>query len=60
MVYGIKTDCLLIEEDITLLSKLIKFDTVIGGVKYEYGKKNQSIEKYVCLIMILLTLNNQM
>ena len=59
MVYGIKTDCLLIEEDITLLSKLIKFDTVIGGIKYEYGKK--PINRKICMIdNDLLTLNNQM
>ena len=39
MVYGIKTDCLLIEEDITLLSMYFKFDTVIGGMNME--KTNQ-------------------
>ena len=43
IVYGIKTDCLLIEEDITLLSKYFKFDTVIEGLSMNMGK-NQSIK----------------
>ena len=38
IVYGIKTDCLLVREDKITLGIFINFDNNIGGVKFEAGK----------------------
>ena len=38
VVYGIKTDCLLVKENKDILSKFIVFDNKIGGVKFESCK----------------------
>ena len=37
-VYGIKTDCLVVKEDMEKLENIFTFDKSIGGVKFESGK----------------------
>ena len=46
-VYGIKTYCLLVNEDVNTLSKFFKFDSVIGGVKFE--SCNKPINRKICM-----------
>ena len=38
VIYGIKTDCVLVRESKEELSKFIKFNNVIGGFKFEEHK----------------------
>ena len=47
VVYGIKTDCLLVKEDKNKLNSIFKFDKNIGGVKFEQYKK--PINKKICM-----------
>ena len=47
IVYGIKTDCLLVREDKNILDKIFKFSKCIGGVKFEQHKR--PINKKICM-----------
>ena len=47
IVYGIKTDCLLVRDDKKTLDTIFKFSKNIGGVKFEQHKK--PINKKICM-----------